>query len=263
MMRPDMVYQFPIWAVGLSLSLLAMIGTILLELGVRKFVSAAFRRQHNDITAAIFSIIGVTYAVLLAFVAMLAWNGFNSAKAASHMEAGLVMDVAEVADGLAEPVKASLIDDMKRYTESVIAVEWPAQAKGHVERVGDKFLGDAQRLVASLKPTDQATANLQSLLLETLTRLRDARQARLMAAEPTVPGIVWFVVIVGGAITIAFGSFLGAPSVGMHLSMGCLLAVSGVLVLVLIIALSNPFRGDFRVSTAPFDYVLSRFEGSH
>jgi hypothetical protein len=46
----------------------------------------------------------------------------------------------------------------------------------------------------------------------------------------------------------------------MHLSMCCLLAVSGVLVLVLIIALSNPFRGDFRVSTAPFDYVLSRFE---
>jgi hypothetical protein len=29
-------------------------------------------------------------------------------------------------------------------------------------------------------------------------------------------------------------------------------------VLVLIIALSNPFRGDFRVSTVPFDYVLSR-----
>ena len=64
MMRPDMVYQFPIWAVGLSL-----IGTVLLELAVRHFVSAAFRRRHNDIAAAIFSIIGVTYAVLLAFVA--------------------------------------------------------------------------------------------------------------------------------------------------------------------------------------------------
>ena len=82
MMRPDMVYQFPIWAVGLSLAILAVIGTILLELGVRYFVSAAFRRQHNDSAAAIFSIIGVTYAVLLPFVAMLAWDGFNKAKAA-------------------------------------------------------------------------------------------------------------------------------------------------------------------------------------
>ena len=114
MMRPDMVYQFPIWVVGLSLVILAVIGTILLELGVRTFVSAAFRRQHNDIAAAIFSIIGVTYAVLLAFVAMLAWDGFNKAKAASHLEAALVLDVIEAADGLAEPAKASLLDGMKR-----------------------------------------------------------------------------------------------------------------------------------------------------
>jgi hypothetical protein len=43
---------------------------------------------------AIFSIIGVTYAVLLAFVAMLAWDGFNKAKAASHLEAVLVRSLA-------------------------------------------------------------------------------------------------------------------------------------------------------------------------
>jgi hypothetical protein len=122
-----------------------------------------------------------------------------------------------------------------------------------VTRAGDRFLDEVQRLVVSLKPASQADANLHALLLESLTRLRDARQERLLAAETTVPGIVWFVVIVGGAITIAFRSFLGAPSVLMHLSMCCLLGVSGVLVLVLIIALSNPFRGGFRVSTAPFD----------
>jgi len=262
MMSPDMVYQFPIWAVGLSLAIFAVLGTILLELAVRSFVSAGLRRQHNDIAAAIFSIIGVTYAVLLAFVAMLAWDGFNKAKAASHSEAVLALDVIEAAEGLAEPAKANLLDGMKRYTRAVIAIEWPAQAEGHVVRAGDRFLDDAQRLVVALKPATEADTNLHALLLQSLTRLRDARQEQLLAAETTVPRIVWFVLIVGGAITIAFGSFLGAPSVVMHLSMCCLLAVSGVLVLVLIIALSNPFRGDFRVSTAPFDYVMSRFEDS-
>jgi hypothetical protein len=262
MMRPDMVYQFPIWAVGLSLAVLAVIGTILLELVVCSVVSAAFRRQHNDIAAAIFSIIGVTYAVLLAFVATLAWDGFNKAKAASHLEAVLVMDVIAAADGLAEPAKANLIDNMTRYTRAVIAIEWPAQAEGHVARAGDTFLDDVQRLVVSLKPADQADTNIHALLLSSLTRLRDARQERLLAAETTIPAIVWVVVIAGGAITIAFGSFLGSPSILMHLGMSCLLAVSGVLVLVLIIALSNPFRGDFRVSTAPFDYVLSRLQDS-
>ena len=138
MMRPDMVYQFPIGAVGLSLTILAVIGTILLELGVRHFVSAAFRRQHNDIAAAIFSIIGVT--------------------------------VIEAANGLAEPAKANLLDGMKRYTRAVIGIEWPAQAEGHVARPGDRSLDDVQRLVIALKPASQADTNLHALLLESLTQ---------------------------------------------------------------------------------------------
>ena len=48
----------------------------------------------------------------------------------------------------------------------------------------------------------------------------------------------------------------------MHLAMSATLAVSGALVLILIIALSNPFRGDFRVSTQPFDQVLAQIQAS-
>jgi len=82
-----------------------------------------------------------------------------------------------------------------------------------------------------------------------------------LTAETTIPAIVWIVVIAGGTITIVFSSFLGAPNIAMHLAMCALLAVSGVLVLVLIIALSNPFRGDFRVTAAPYEYTLSRIKG--
>jgi hypothetical protein len=258
MMRPDMVYQYPIWAVGVSLAIIAVIATILLEFVMRRFVSSAVRLQHNEIAAAIFSIIGVTYAVLLAFVAMLAWDGFNKAKAASYMEAVQVMDVFQAANRLSVPARTNLIDDLNRYTAAVIATEWPAQAEGHVVHTGDKYIAELNQLVADLKPVNPTDESNYMLLSQSLTKFRDARQQRLLAAETTIPGIIWFVLIVGGAITIAFGSFLGSPSVRMQLSMCSLLAVSGVLVLVLIIALSNPFRGDFRVSTAPFDYVLSQ-----
>ena len=82
----------------------------------------------------------------------------------------------------------------------------------------------------------------------------------MLAAQTTIPGVVWFVILLGGGLTIAFGSFLGAPSLGMHLAMSATLAASGALVLILVIALSNPFRGDFRVSTEPFNHVLSQIE---
>ena len=71
-MNPDMVYQYPIWAVGLLLVGAAVFGVVLLELCARRLLPIELRQRHNDVAAAIFSIIGVTYAVLLAFVAMLA-----------------------------------------------------------------------------------------------------------------------------------------------------------------------------------------------
>ena len=84
-MQPGMVYEYPLWGVGLLLVALTALGGALLPLAVSQFLSVELRHKHNDAAAAIFSVIGLTFGVLLAFVAMLAWEGFNKAKAASHV----------------------------------------------------------------------------------------------------------------------------------------------------------------------------------
>jgi hypothetical protein len=207
-------------------------------------------------------VIGVTFAVLLAFVAMLAWDGFNKAKAASYVEASRVLDVYSACVGFADPGMSAMRDDIIGYLETVVKVEWPAQAEGRIVDRAAAYLEKLNRTAIGLKPSGVADGNLQALLLQSLAQLRDARQQRLLAAETTIPAVVWIVTLVGGGLTIAFGSFLGFPSLGMHLAMSAVLAISGALVLILIIALSNPFRGDFRVSTLPFDRVLSQIRAS-
>jgi hypothetical protein len=259
-MQPGMVYQYPLWGVGLLLVGLAALGAVVFELVAHQFLSVEFRHRHNDVTAAIFSVVGVTFAVLLAFVAMLAWDGFNKAKAASYAEASGVLDVYNASAGFADPEKTAMRDDIIGYLETVVRVEWPAQAEGRIADRGAAYLENLNRIAIGLKPSGVADGNLHALLLQSLARLRDARQQRLLAAETTIPAVVWVVTVVGGGLTIAFGSFLGSPSLGMHLALSAMLAISGALVLILIIALSNPFRGDFRVSTLPFDRVLSQIQ---
>jgi hypothetical protein len=259
-MQPGMVYQYPLWGVALLLVGLSALGAVLVDLAVHQFLSIELRRSHNDVAAAIFSVVGVTFAVLLAFVAMLAWEGFNRAKAAAYAEAAAVLDVYNAAIGLPGPQTSQMRDDVIGYLETVVRVEWPAQAEGLVVDRGKAFLEKLNTLAIGVKPSGVADGNLHAQLLQSLSRLQDARQQRLLAAETTIPAVVWIVTIVGGALTIAFGSFLGVPNLGMHLVMSATLAVSGTLVLILIIALSNPFRGDFRVSTLPFDRVLGQIE---
>jgi hypothetical protein len=261
-MHPDMVYQFPLWGVGLLLVGLAALGAVVCGLAVRQFLSIELRRRHNDVAGSIFAVIGVTFAVLLAFVAMLAWDGFNKAKAAAYAEAAIVLDVYNAVVGFPGPETLVMRDDIIGYLETVVRVEWPAQAEGMIVDRGTAHLDKLNKIAIGLKPSSLGDSNLHARLLQSLALLSNARQQRLLAAESTIPAVVWIVTLVGGGLTIAFGSLLGAPSFGMHLAMSATLAISGALVLILIIALSNPYRGDFRVSTLPFDRVLAQIQAS-
>ena len=112
MMQPGMVYDYPLWGVALLLLGLAAVAGAVLPLAARLALSAELRQRHNDAAAAIFSVIGVTFGVLLAFVAMLAWEGHNKAKAAASAEAALTLDAYNAAIGFADPMMSQLRHDL-------------------------------------------------------------------------------------------------------------------------------------------------------
>src|SRR5580693_7883286 len=182
-MQPGMVYQYPLWGVALLLVGLSALGAMLFELAVHQFLSIELRRRHNDVAAAIFSIIGVTYAVLLAFVAMLAWEGFNRAKAASYAEAARIGNVYNLSAGFADPEKSSIRNEIFGYARRVVTVEWPAQAEGRMVDQDSIYLNGLNKMAIALHPSGQADGDLHALLLRAIERLWDARQERLLAAQ--------------------------------------------------------------------------------
>ena len=259
-MRPEAIAGFPIWAAGLLLAGGAIAGAILIELIARRLFPSMLREEHNPVAAAIFSVIGTTYAVLLAFVAMLAWDGSNHARDITASEASLISATYELVGGLTSAERDELRHDLIAYARRVAGTEWPALAAGRDVSEQEPHLTHATQTALRLRPDNVADTELWTLIVSDLASLDRARQARLHAARATIPTIVWVVLIAGGAITVAFGSFLGAPSLRMHLAMSSLLALSGALVLLVIVALSSPFRGDFGITAEPFERTLTRMQ---
>ena len=260
LMRPEQIASLPIWAAGLLMGGLTIFAAVAVELVVRRVVPMNVRQDHSGAASAILTVIGTTYAVLLAFVAMLAWEGYIKAQAITDAEASLVQNVYQLIDGLDGPERASMRRDIVAYTAAVVRTEWPAQARGASVAEDEPALSSVTRTALHLRPDNIADGNLHRLLLGDLGQLGSARRERLLAGRPSIPPIVWFVLIAGGGISVVFASFLGSPSLRMHLAMSSLLVVSGVLVLLVIVALSNPFRGDNRISAEPFERVLARME---
>ncbi len=239
MMQPQTIASMPIWVAGGLISGFAIGAAGLIELLIRWLISSRLREAHAAVAASMFSVVGTTYSVLLAFVAMLAWDGLNRAGAVTDDEALLVLVKYQLTDGLGGSEMVTMQADITAY--------------------GQHVAGTALHL----RPATIADGNLQTLLRQDLTRLGSARRERLLIQYTPVPPIVWFVPLAGGGISITFSSFLGSQNLAMHLTTTSFLALSGALVLLLIVALSNPFRGDFRVTSQPFERALAQMTPRH
>ena len=152
LMRVDMVYHYPIWAVSFLVVGLSVLGAVLVELVARRILPLDARRQNNDVAAAMFSVIGVTFAVLLAFVAMLTFEGYSNAKVTAANEAAACLDVASAVAGLPEPARSSARHGLASYLSDVIEGEWPAQAAGHPENSAAGPLRELNAIAAGFRP---------------------------------------------------------------------------------------------------------------
>ena len=258
MMRPDMVYTLPTWLQALVIVGGTVLAAMSVELAARRLVRQEVRQRHNDAAAAMFGVIGTTFAVLLAFVVMLTFEEYGAARSAVASEAAVARDVADAAGGLQEPARTNLRHSVIAYLAQVMDTEWPAQAAGQSNQSAEAALVALNREAVLVQPALQGEVTYHAALVAALARLQDARALRQSTAANQVPSIVWAVVLLGGALTVAAGSFLGAPSLRMHVVMSATLAASGALVVVLIVALSQPYRGDFRIPTTPYQRVLSQ-----
>ncbi len=216
-------------------------------------VPHALRSLHNDLAGFVLAIVGVIYAVLLAFIAVAVWQNYSDVDNLVQTEANLVDDLYRGTVSLPPALAAQLRQNLFDYTETVVQKEWPRMSTSKPSRIrGWRILDSFHLALAGLKPLDGSTLAAQTGMLETLTKLYDARRGRLHAAGTGLPDIVWWNLLVGAAILVVFSYLFGAPRLTMHAAMVGMLGASIGLVLMLIVLLDNPFFGSSHVSVEPF-----------
>ena len=236
---------------------LSVSGLALLHLAVPHSI----RRAHNEVVGFILAVIGVIYAVLLAFIAVAVWEDFGKADALVQTEANLVGNLYRDTVGLPDPLSTGLRHTLFVYAETVVQDEWPALAAGRIEDAAGWQLLDRFHLsLAQSRLSDPALQAIETEMLRSLNALYDARRGRFHAAGEGLPPILWWNLIAGAALTILFSYLFGVPNLAMHMVMVAMLGASIALVLSLIILLDNPFRGQNHVSAAPFERLVRTVE---
>jgi hypothetical protein len=234
---------------------IAIAGAVLVV--VTALVSRKTRHEHNEFTSLTVANIAVLYTVLLAFIAVAAWEDLAKASDIAGTEAGLVQDLYVDAQGLSDKaVGKELQYTLRGYINSVVNREWPVQQAGGISREAAPALRDFRGTVASFEPKTQGDAIVMQEMLRSLNELYNARRSRLDAAAGHIPDAVWWVVIFLGVLTIGFTALLGMSSRWMHFALAAGLTTAMVVVVSLIVQLDYPFRGTISVSADPYQQVL-------
>ena len=110
-----------------------LVGSGLSALGllvIHPLLPHGVRSTHNDVSGFIFAGVGVTYAVLLAFVAVAVWQNFAQIDSQVQTEANLVGNLYRDTVAFPEPSASKLRHFLFVYAEIVVQDEWPALAAG-------------------------------------------------------------------------------------------------------------------------------------
>jgi hypothetical protein len=245
----------PGWVLVLFLFLftgLAMTGPFLVRMRVR----LARLRGNNEVAGFKFAVIGVLYAVLLAFVVIISWERYHDAERALVSEAGSAATLYRLAGGLNDASAAAVRANLSAYLNSVLADDWPAMVRGRSSTVTTQVLSDLYDQVIRYPSDNLHDSTLQGDLLAQLDQMTRARRERLVMGEGTVPTVIWFVLFLGAALTISFTFFFGTENLVAQSMMTGILAAIILSAVLVVIALDRPYTGAVSVSTEPIRWVL-------
>jgi hypothetical protein len=223
---------------------------------VQRLVPPALRQEHNDVAGFIYSVLGVAYAVLLAFVVIVVWEEYEQARHTVETEANELAGVYFLADRFPEPDR----ERVQELARTVVEEEWPLMERRETSERAGMLL---QELRLSLENVDASTSAGQVLYDQGLTRIHevsDARRLRLLEVSQGLPGILWVVLFGGGVVTVCFTYLFGLKNNWAHALMVAALTLVICGILFTIGTLDYPFAGQAEIQPTAFEEVLRSFE---
>ena len=234
---------------------LAVGGTIV----VRRRTRLKQLTENNEVAGFKFAVVGVIYAVLLAFAVFVVWEQLTAAESDVVREAGSAVNLYRLVGGMDVENERNVRTLITRYLETAIADDWPAMESGAGSATATRALNALYAGVLGYQPADGRQEAILAGALHELSELTEARRERLLKASTVVPGVIWFGLITGGFITIAFTWFFGTKNLRAQVLMTgglSLLVCSGLLI---ILAVDHPFGGAVRVHPEALSKVLEDF----
>ncbi len=232
--------------------IMTVAGSLLFMRALNWIWPAAKRRQHNDLIGWQLSVLGTTYAVMMGFMLYTVWTNFGLADLNADAEANAVVNVYRLAEGLPMEQRTKLERTARAYADVVVDKDWPAMVDGKLSAEGQQLSREMWQTLMSVKAASATEIAAEDHALYELSSLSEHRRIRLLQSTARLPGVLWCVLLIGGAVTISSSCMFGAGNSRLHMLQISALSLLIALVLVAIADIDRPFQGSVHVNDMAF-----------
>jgi Protein of unknown function (DUF4239) len=251
------------WLEGLSAGQLAMVicaffvgitwlGILLVHPLMRRMLHR--NEPSNELIIHIAGTFGLVYAVLLGLLTVATFQNTKDLQDNVGREASGLSTIYRSTDGYPEPLRSELKAQLRDYTHYVIDKDWPAHKRGIVPIGGEHRLQVIRATLMSYEPPTKTQEMLHNELLRYLDAMMVSREQRLATVNAAIPRVLWYVVVVGAFLTIAFIWMLHMELIPQILLGGITAFFLGIMIF-LIYAMDHPLQGAVSVPPDSFQSV--------
>lgn len=209
--------------------------------------------ETPDVIEYMTMMIGVIYAIVLGLAIAGVWEGRSAAQESVRLEAQALHEVDARSAVYPAGVRERIRSDVGTYVSYVLDTEWKHMGDhGDLTPRGGRLLEQVRRDVTDYKPVNDHEGQAYQPLVDQVAAADDARSTRGQSAGATMPGVVWFGLIIGALITVGLIFTLQIRRSAKELLLAGLFSALIAFLLFLIWDFDAPFGRGISATAEPF-----------
>jgi len=212
------------------------------------------KQPSNELIIHIAGTFGLIYAVLLGLLTVATFQNTKDLQDNIGREASSLSTIYRSTDGYPEPLRSELKAELRDYTHYIIDKDWPAHRRGIVPMGGEHRLKVIRSTLMTYEPATKTQELLHNELLRYLDAMMVSREQRLATVTAAIPNVLWYVVVIGAFLTIAFLWMLHMDLMPQIMLGGVTAFFLGIMIF-LIYAMDHPLQGAVSVPPDSFKAV--------
>jgi hypothetical protein len=159
--------------------------------------------ETPDVIEYMTMMIGVVYAIVLGLAIAGVWEARNAADETVQGESQALHEIHERVQVYPAAERSRIRADVAAYVRHTVGAEWSHMAaEGELTARGDRLLAELRRDAQAVRPDSTRAVQAYQGVVDQVAQVDAARVQRAAQASPTMPRVVWFGLIGGGALTV-------------------------------------------------------------